>query len=431
MLGVGRWGPLGPSRSQTADGPEMDAGPGDGSRIGADGEERRSWIALAAADQVGPVTFDDLVATFGSARRVLELARGPGGRERLLAARSAAGDPGGRLTAPAASAIADAANRMDDILARLDRGGLAAVTRLDPHYPTRLRGIEASPPALFVQGDIASLDRACAVAVVGTRRPTWSGRVAAARIAAALARVDAIVVSGLAVGIDGAAHEAVVATGGRTVAVIGGAHDRLSPAVHGRLAAAIIGSGGAVVSEYAPGTEPSRGTFPRRNRIISGLVSAVVVVEAGARSGALSTASWALEQGRDCFVVPGPIDAPQSAGCLGFLREWPGLVRVVAGIPQLLEDLGFAAAAAFDRPIDELAGATRLPDGGPPARVAAALISGAVTVDELVAMTGLPVGAVLVAIGRLETAGLVAGSFGRYRPAGSLAAAAAPRARAP
>jgi DNA processing protein len=162
-----------------------------------------------------------------------------------------------------------------------------------------------------------------------------------------------------------------------------------------------------------------------------------VVVEAGARSGALLTASWALEQGHECFVVPGSIDAPMSAGCLGFLRDWPGLVRVVAGVPQLLEDLGLAGGAAFpghvlDTPPPTIGGRLNhvrppLPEAALAAATAAdrpvaeALLAGAVIVDELVAVTGLAVGAVLGALTRLEAAGLVVGSHGRYRPDGVLA----------
>src|SRR6185436_18349882 len=184
-------------------------------------------------------------------------------------------------------------------------------------------------------------------AVVGTRRPSPGGRRIASRLATALARAGATVVSGLAVGIDGAAHAACVTDQVPTVAFIGGGHARLFPRAHDRLADAIVEGGGAVVSEYAPNVAPSKGTFPQRNRLISGSADAVVVVEAGARSGALVTASWALEQGRECFVVPGSIDAPTSAGCNGFLRDWHGLARIVSGVPQLLDDLGLAAVAGL------------------------------------------------------------------------------------
>src|SRR6185503_18513718 len=256
------------------------------------------------------------------------------------------------------------------------------------------------------------------VAIVGTRRPSTAGRRTSSRIATALARADATVVSGLAVGIDGAAHAACVTEKVPTVAFIGGGHARLFPKAHDRLADAIVEGGGAVVSEYAPNVEPTKGTFPQRNRLISGSADAVVVVEAGARSGALVTASWALEQGRECFVVPGSIDAPASAGCNGFLRDWHGLARVVSGIPQLLDDLGLMAAAALPgtaaardaqpgvriKSTVALTSTRSLLSGRDAAQLAVAnmLLRGAVTVDELVAATRLSVGAVLGALTRLE-----------------------------
>ena len=308
----------------------------------------------------------------------------------------------------------------------------------DPAYPRRLLTIELPPRVLFVRGSDAALEADVAVAVVGTRRPTDLGRRTAARIGAALTRAGALVVSGLALGIDGAAHAAVVEASGTTLAVIGGGHGRLAPVAHDRLAAAIVERGGAVVSEHAPRTQPSRGTFPRRNRIISGLSDAVVVVEAGARSGALLTAAWALEQGRECFLVPGTIEAPESAGCLAWLRDFSGVTRIVAGVPQLLEDLGLAGAAAF----------TSAPERGPepdgdgsarpglrpprhdlvgpsveavamdlPAREAAlvrALARGATTTDELAAFTGLPIGAVLAGLTVLEGRSIVTSTYGRH-----------------
>jgi DNA processing protein len=172
------------------------------------------------------------------------------------------------------------------------------------------------------------------------------------------------------------------------------------------------------VSELAPDVAPSRGTFPRRNRIISGLSDATVVVEAPARSGALITASWALEQGRPCYLVPGPLDAPSWAGCLAFLREWEHEAHLVAGIPQLIADLGFAESIAGMR--DAVAAATHQSLGKVEGAIAAQLVAGHVTVDELVAVTDLPVASVLTALVLLERRGLAVGVHGRYRPAGPL-----------
>jgi DNA processing protein len=241
-------------------------------------------------------------------------------------------------------------------------------------------------------------------------------------VAHALSAAGATIVSGLALGIDGAAHAATVDAGGRTVAVIGGGHGQVYPRAHARLAREIVDAGGAVVSELAPDFEPTKGTFPRRNRVISGLADATVVVEAPAKSGALVTASWALEQGRECFLVPGRVDDPASAGCLAFLREFRDGTRIVAGVPQLIEDLGLAVRPDAPR-ATALAGATLTELGATTGRVGEALVAGHVTVDELVAVTGFPVATVLASLTLLERRGLAVGVFGRYRPAGTLALA--------
>jgi DNA processing protein len=399
-------------------------------------QDRDALAVIVSAEGLGPVTLERLLVAFGGPNQVLEVARGRSGVARLRAASRDPDGPGNAMSVSAAEALAVSARRADAALSALREAGVAALALDDPEYPARLRLIELPPRVLFVRGDIAALEAPAAVAVVGTRRPSDGGRRTAARIGAALSRAGALVVSGLAVGIDGAAHAAVVAEGGRTVAVIGGGHSRLFPVAHDRLADAIVDGGGAVISEHPPDTRPTKGTFPRRNRIISGLVDAVVVVEAGARSGALLTAAWALEQGRECFLVPGAIDAPQSAGCLAWLRDYPGAARIVAGVPQLLEDLGLRAAAAFPeagrrsglvppaRPIREPSGAARRVELAPREdQIARGLVSGAATADELVAVTGLTIATVLAGLTALEAAGFATGAYGRYRPAGFLAAA--------
>jgi len=325
----------------------------------------------------------------------------------------------------------------DRALAAVRSLGLAVVTLDDPEYPERLRRIDMPPPLLFVRGSLAALGTPAAVAVVGTRWPTDRGRMIAGWIGSALARAGAVVVSGLAVGIDGAAHASVVAEGLPTVAVLGGGHARLFPKAHERLADAIVAAGGAVVAELPPETPATRGTFPRRNRLVSGLSDATVVVEAGRRSGALITASWALEQGRDCFLVPGPLDAPTSEGCHAFLRSFPGQTRVVCGIPELIEDLGLGGVG--DRQngaVDEAGDRGGRPGAAAPGAGAGAalailapversiaelLTSGPATVDDLARRSGLSGGAILSALTLLELRGLVAGSYGRYVPAGALA----------
>jgi DNA processing protein len=382
-------------------------------------QEREAWAVLAAVRGLGPVGFAALLADFGSAQAILAVAAQPGGAARLAATPAI---DAWRREQPVldcvAAAIATTVQQSDVIVARLRAVEVRIVTVEEPDYPPRLAGVAMPPHVLYVRGDVSVLSRARAVAVVGTRRATGAGRTTAGRIATALVAADATVVSGLAFGIDGAAHEATVRAGGRTVAVIGGGHATLGPSAHLRLADAILAAGGAVVSELAPDTAPSKGTFPRRNRVISGLTDATVVVEAPASSGALITASWALEQGRGCFLVPGPIDSHASAGCLAFLREWANAAHLVAGVPQLIADLGYT------NPIGNrdmrLAEATIQDLGETESAVAQALVAGLATVDELVAGTDFPVATVLAAITMLERRGLAAGSYGRYRPSGAL-----------
>ncbi|MEW5989791.1 MAG: DNA-processing protein DprA [Chloroflexota bacterium] len=428
---MGREGPTGPATARPGERNTGEGRPGD--RRLAD---RDALAVIVSADGVGPMILERLLAVCGGPNEILDLARQRDGAAALQAASRDPGGPGVAMSEAASEALAVAARRVGTVLDGLRAAGVVALAIDDPAFPDRLRRIELPPRVLFVRGDPAALSAAAAVAVVGTRRPTDAGRRIASRIGAALARAGALVVSGLAVGIDGAAHAAVVAEGRRTAAVIGGGHDRLVPRSHDRLAEAIVDGGGAVASEHAPGTMPSKGTFPRRNRIISGLADAVVVVEAGATSGALITASWALEQGRECFLVPGPIDAPQSAGCLAWLRDYPGAARIVAGVPQLLEDLGLMASAAFPapgarrllvpptRPVRQPSRAARRIELSPREdRLARGLVDGAATADELVATTGMPIAAVLAGLTALEAAGLATGAFGRYRPAGFLAIA--------
>jgi DNA processing protein len=381
--------------------------------------ERDAWVVLASVHGLGPIGFGALLRCFGSARDVLAAAGGPGGVESLMATppdHIALRDQ--PIVEGVARAIADATQDAERIVRRLRTLDVRVVTVEEPAYPARLAAVAMPPHVLYLRGPHATMSRGRAVAVVGTRRATSAGRTTAARITTALVAADATVVSGLAYGIDGAAHEATLRAGGTTVAVIGGGHATLGPSAHVRLADAIVAGGGAVVSELAPDVDPSKGTFPRRNRIISGLTDATVVVEAPARSGALITASWALEQGRGCFLVPGPIDSRTSAGSLAFLREFAEVTHIVSGVPQLIADLGFSRTPIVDR--DAVRAATQQDLGRTEAVIARGLMDGHATVDELVASTDLPVATVLAALTLLERRGLTSGAHGRYRPAGTL-----------
>jgi DNA processing protein len=401
--------------------------------------DREALAILLSVHGMGPITLARLVERLGSPAGILSAAEQAGGVALLVQSSMEPDAQGRAMPRAVAEGVVEAAASRDAILADVARSKLRIVAQGDPDYPRRLMAIEIPPPALFVRGALEGLAAEHVVAVVGTRKPSLAGRRIASRVAAGLARAGATVVSGLAVGIDGAAHAACVTERAPTVAFIGGGHASLFPRAHDRLADAVVEGGGAVISEYSPRTPPTRGTFPQRNRLISGASDAVVVIEAGARSGALVTASWALEQGRECFLVPGSIDAPTSAGCNGFLRDWPGLARVVSGIPQLLDDLGLTGAAGLvgvadpdapGRPVRvrsavDLPSAKAVLAGRDDAqhRVADALLGGATTVDEVVAVTTMSVVGVLGALTRLEADGLVRGIHGRYQPLGALAAA--------
>ncbi len=410
MLGIGRNGPCWRGEAETAGGPA--ARP-------TDDAERDAWVVLAGVEGVGPVSFGRLLAAFGSASAVLRLALLAGSAPDLAAATR---DPDGgsaTLSPAAAIAIRAAAAHPERALEPVRLAGVRIITLDDERYPSRLRLIDLPPPVLFLAGALEALDRPSAIAIVGTRRPTETGRAIAGRIADGVAALGATVVSGLALGIDGAAHAAAVRAGTPTVAVIGGGHERLYPSAHRVLARSIADRGGAVVSEFPPDMQPSRGTFPRRNRIISGLADATVVVEAGARSGALTTAAWALEQGRGLHIVPGRLDDPAVAGCLAFLREAGPEARIVSGIPELLEDLGLLAARGRIPGLEGGLGATLTRTEH---AIAARLLAGQGSVDELVRATGDSSATILGALTSLEVRGLVVEAYGRYRAAGALAA---------
>lgn len=201
---------------------------------------------------------------------------------------------------------------LDDLWERISAQGIRVLTWMDEDYPLALKHLDRSPPVLYLRGTLLPED-AWAIAIVGTRRMTAYGRQVAGEIATFLVHKGITVVSGLARGIDGEAHRAALEANGRTLAVLGSGVDRIYPPEHRQLAAEITQQG-ALISDYPPGTPPESINFPPRNRIISGLSLAVVVVEAGKSSGALITASFAAEQGREVFAVPGNIYAPQSRG---------------------------------------------------------------------------------------------------------------------
>jgi DNA processing protein len=293
------------------------------------------------------------------------------------------------------------------ITRRLDEGGGWALTPLDSDYPARLRELDPPPVAVYGIGPLDVVTEPRSVAVVGTRHPTPSGRALAAAVARRLVEVDAVVTSGLAIGIDGAAHAATLEAGGRTLAVIGGGFDHPGPRAHDRLRRAIVDRGGSILSEHAPHVAPTRGTFPRRNRIISALTLGTIVVEAPVRSGALITARHALEQGRRLFVAPGRPGDPASAGCLNLLRETPA--RPLIGLDELVVDLRLDSEPVPGARPDaalRLGYQTALGMLGPVERdVARVLHDGPTTIDAIIARTGQPAPVVAGALTLLQLRG--------------------------
>jgi DNA processing protein len=224
----------------------------------------------------------------------------------------------------------------DAIAAGLDKLAIRALTLLDEEYPAALREVADPPPVLFVRGTLEPRDHP-AVALVGTRRASSYGISVADRLARDLARAGVTIVSGLAKGIDTVAHQAAIDVGGRTIAVLGNGLDQIYPPENSRLAHRIVDTyAGALVAEFAPGVPPDAVNFPRRNRIISGLSTATLIVEAGEKSGALITADFALEQGRDVLAVPGPIFSPGSVGPNELLKQGATPVTSAEDVLRLL-----------------------------------------------------------------------------------------------
>lgn len=223
---------------------------------------------------------------------------------------------------------------------RLERAGVRVLTWQSDDYPANLRNIHDAPPLLYLKGSLLPEDD-WAVAVVGTRHASVYGKEAARMLSADLARNGVTVVSGLAVGIDAVAHQAALDAGGRTIAVLGSGLDVVYPEQNRRLAEAIV-QRGALITEYPLGTQPERSNFPPRNRIISGLSLGVVVVEAGARSGALITADFAVDQGREVFAVPGSIFQKSCEGTNRLIQDG---AKPVLSATDVLEELNLHQVA--------------------------------------------------------------------------------------
>ncbi len=352
--------------------------------------ERRAWLRLSRTPNVGPVTFAQLLARFGSASAALE----------ELPRLSLRGGGTGELRAPS---DADARAEIEKLAAR----GGRLIAAVEPEYPRGLAAVDPPPPVLSMLGHPALLAREM-VAVVGARNASALGRKFAATLAAELGQAGFVVVSGLARGIDAAAHEATLASG--TCAVMAGGVDIVYPPENAALHARIVAEG-AVVSEMPLGLEPQARHFPRRNRLISGLARGVVVVEAAEGSGSLITANIALEQNREVFAVPGsPLD-PRARGTNRLIREGAVLTESAADVLAVLAPM---LGRAFEEPGRDTDGA--LSDRAAleaeadriRAAIEEALGPAPVEVDELIRQCRADASAVLTVLLELELAGRLA-----------------------
>jgi DNA processing protein len=349
------------------------------------------WLALARVKGLGAVSFKKLTtrfvdptAAFSAALTELEQVEGLH-----------------RDAIDGIVAFSDWAE-IDEEIERARDAGIAIVPFTNPNYPARLRTIADPPPFLYVKGNILTDDDK-AVAIVGSRSASEYGRRVARDLARGLVSLGFTVVSGMARGIDGSAHESALQAGGRTIAVLGSGVERAYPAEHETLYRR-IGENGAVLSELPIGTRPLAFNFPARNRLISGLSLGVVVVEATEKSGSLITAPLAVEQGREVFAVPGEVGSSRSRGAHRLIRQGAKLVESVDDIieeiaPQLLDRTGSATQRA-PRVLPQNAGdATRT--------IFALLQENTLQVDQVIERTGMSAAQVLETLLDLELQGLL------------------------
>jgi DNA processing protein len=347
-------------------------------------EERAYWVAFNHIRGIGSARVQKLRKAFGNLHSAWEATP----RQLLEAG----------LDGRAADAIVRGRPALDPrlLLSRCAKLGLRVLTWEDPEYPPRLKELPLPPPVLYERGAIIEGD-GLAVAVVGTRKATPYGKEAARRFTAALAAGGITVVSGLARGIDAEAHAAALERGGRTLAVLGCGADVVYPPEHARLSQRIAESG-AILSDYPPGTPPDAANFPPRNRIIAGLAVATLVVEAGEESGALLTAWYAAEYGRDVFAVPGSIFSPASKGCHRLIGD---------GAQPAVSPDELLSALDVQRIAPALQMRMSTPESPVEAKILVALGSEPLHIDLLRARVDLPVETVSGALAMMELKGMV------------------------
>ncbi|UCF41697.1 MAG: DNA-processing protein DprA [Gemmatimonadota bacterium] len=356
-----------------------------------------SYVALALTPGIGRGRMDALLSRFHSADAVLRQSHDALSSVRGMS--SAAATAVRNCSHERALAVVDRAERL---------GGVVLIPR-DARFPAELRTIPESPTLLFALGRLELLQRA-AVAIVGSRRHTRYGAEACRHFAGGLARAGLVVVSGMARGLDAVAHAACLDAGGGTVGVLGNGLGVVYPAANRALYERVAREG-CLVTEFPPGERPNAGSFPRRNRVISGLARATLVVEAGSRSGALITAGCALDQAREVLAVPGPVTSPLSVGCNRLVRSG---AKPALDLDDVLEEYGLAAEAAPELRIPaDLSDAER--------RLLNVLAAGECHPDGLAESVGAPVADTLAVLTGLEIRGLVEQDPGKvFRRATSL-----------
>lgn len=347
-------------------------------------DNTRYYLGFSRVNGIGPARLDRLIERSGSIAAAWHASAGE------LAALG--------LDAKLITALLETRRLLDldAELARAQRGGITLIDRENPAYPAALRHIPLPPPLLYVRGALTDVD-AWSVAIVGTRQPTTYGREATRRITAELTAAGITIVSGLALGIDTVAHTAALDAGGRTLAVLPCGADMVYPERSIALAERIAAHG-ALISEFPLGTRPTPQLFPVRNRLISGLARGVLVVEAGAKSDALITVDYALEQGRDVFAVPGSIFSPRSEGVNRLIRDGAGLVTCAGDILEAL-NLSIAASQQEVR--------TALPDDPTEAAILTLVGYEPLHIDELSRRISLPIGDISATLSILELKGFV------------------------
>lgn len=361
-------------------------------------EERAVWLRLVLTPGIGPASVRRLLEAFGLPEDIFAA-----GRAKLAAALDGARAQALLADDPARDAQIDASLSW----AQDEHHHLVALT--DAGYPPRLLGIGDPPPLLFVRGDVEALSRP-SLAIVGSRHATRAGLGHAQAFAQALADSGLQICSGLAQGIDAAAHRGALAGRAGTMAVVGTGVDLVYPAGHARLADEIARRG-AVVSELPLGTQVQRANFPRRNRLIAGMSLGVLVVEAARHSGSLITARQAAEFGREVMAIPGSIHSPVSKGCHQLIREGAKLVESVEDVLVELRAQMAGAGAPVDAPRDAPRDApSAAPSAAAPSAAAATLLAelgwDPSDPDALAERTGQPIGAVAAGLVELELAGL-------------------------